>query len=186
WEETVFDSNEQEKLVVQGRLSYDARNHRERILEKIAIGHQNNSYDRIALFDSQIEYIYDFNAQNCTRRSLTRSWRDFGIRSDAQSYGEAYVGTAVIPGLGLLVTMWGANYTTSSNDTIRDFGSWTYQHCLPVNLIRYSQKYGRTQTTFFNIIPSISNTSVFIPRKECLTKEEEYLLYDKSSKMTNL
>jgi len=106
WEANVFDGTDQEKSMVRGRLSYDATNHRERILEEVVTISQNNSYDRIALFDSKMEYIYDFNAKNCTRRSLTRPWRDFGIRPDARSYGEAYVGTSILPGLGVLVTLW--------------------------------------------------------------------------------
>ncbi len=83
----------------------------------------------------------------------------------------------------------GGNYTTPSNDSIRDIGTWTYAHCLPVNIVRYSQQYGRTQTSFFDIVPNISNPNVFIPRKECLT-EEDYSLRDiifgKASKMAKL
>jgi hypothetical protein len=106
WEAFIFDTNDQEKSTIRGRLSYDATNHRERILEDVVIGSQNTSYDRIALFDVKVEYIYDFNTQNCTRRALTRPWRDFGIRPDAKSYGQAYVGTGIIPDLGFLVSLW--------------------------------------------------------------------------------
>lgn len=63
-----------------------------------------------------------------------------------------------------------SNYTTPSNDSVREFGSWTFLHCLPMNIVRYSAQYGRSQITFLNIIPNITNPNVFIPRKECLQK----------------
>jgi hypothetical protein len=106
WESNVFDFNQQQKFMVRGRLSYDALYHRERIVEEVEVGSQDSYYDIIALFDSQTEFAYDFKSRNCTRRTITRPWRDFGIRPDARSFGEAYVGTSAIPGLGLLVTMW--------------------------------------------------------------------------------
>ncbi|CAF3895179.1 unnamed protein product [Rotaria sordida] len=106
WEANVFDSNDQSRFRVRGRLSYDANNHRERLVEEVEVGSEDNFYDVIALFDLQMEFVYDFKARNCTRRPLTRPWRDFGIRPDARSFGEAYVGTSAVPGLGLLVTLW--------------------------------------------------------------------------------
>ncbi|UJR08736.1 hypothetical protein I4U23_012993 [Adineta vaga] len=97
--------------------------------------------------------------------SLTRTWRYFSIQPDAQSYGQAYIGTGIIADLGVLVTLWGGNYSSPSNSMGRDFGSWTYLYCFPLNLGRY------------NITSNISNSNVFVPRKECLT-EEEYSLRD--------
>lgn len=95
WEAFIYDVNEHESLTVRGQLSYDAINHRERILEEVDIGQQNNSYDRIALFNEKIEYVYDFKANNCTRQPLIRPWRDFAIPPNAQSLGEAYVGSSI-------------------------------------------------------------------------------------------
>jgi hypothetical protein len=66
----------------------------------------------------------------------------------------------------------GGNHTTPSNDTVRTFGTWTYQACLPVNFIRHSTQYGRTQSSFFDIVAGISDPNVFIPRRECLTEKE--------------
>jgi hypothetical protein len=106
WEANVFDINGQQKLMVRGRLSYDATNHRERIIEEVDVGRQNSSYDIISWFDSKMEYIYDFNTRNCTRRPITRPWRNFGIRPDARSYGEAFIGTSAVLGANIFVTMW--------------------------------------------------------------------------------
>ncbi|CAF0959794.1 unnamed protein product [Rotaria magnacalcarata] len=172
WEANLFDYSEPNRFMVRGRLSYDATNHRERLLEEVEVGNDREYYDVIALFDLQTEFIYNYKAHNCSRQPLTRPWRDFGIRPDARSFGEAYIGTSALPGLGLLVTMWGTNHTTPSNDTVRTFGTWTYRACLPVSFISHSTQMGRTQSSFFDIVAGISDPNVFIPRPECLTAKE--------------
>lgn len=66
----------------------------------------------------------------------------------------------------------GTNHTGPANDTVRTFGTWTWQACLPVRFVSHSSQFGRTETSFFDITAGISNPSVFIPRSECLTAEE--------------
>ncbi|CAF1387882.1 unnamed protein product [Adineta steineri] len=177
WEANIFDHNQQQKFTVRGRLSYDAAYRRERMVEEVIIGSTDDAFDVIALFDSNTEYVYDFKNHNCSRRKIDRRWRDFGIRPDATSFGEAYIGSSAAPGLGLLVTLWGGNHTTPSNDTVRSFGTWTMRGCLPVRHISHSAQYGRTETSFFDITAGISDPNVFIPRRECLT-EKEYAMRD--------
>lgn len=107
WEGGLFDYGEKVNFAVRGRLSYDGVYHRERLIEIVDVGGQpEQAYDVIALFDLQTEYVYNFRARNCTRRTLTRPWREFGIPSNASSYGEAYVGSSALPSAGLLVTRW--------------------------------------------------------------------------------
>jgi hypothetical protein len=106
WEGRLFDINEQQKFAVEGRLSYDEVYHRERLVDEIDEGSQEDFYDTVSLFDSKVEYVYNFRARNCTRRPINRPWRDFGIRPNDQSYGEAYIGSSVEAGTGLLVTIW--------------------------------------------------------------------------------
>ncbi len=106
WEARLFDSNEQQGYTVEGRLSYDSTYHRERLADEVDQGSQESFYDTLALFDLQVEFVYNFRARNCTRRQITRPWRDFGIRANATSYGEAYIGSSAVPGAGVLVTIW--------------------------------------------------------------------------------
>jgi hypothetical protein len=106
WEGRVFELNEQQRFMLRGRFTYDSVYHRVHIAEEVDVGRADDYYDIIRLFDSNIEYAYNYNARNCTRRPLTRPWRDFGIRPDAISRGEAYVGTSAVPGAGILATLW--------------------------------------------------------------------------------
>ena len=88
------------------RLSYDSVYHRERVADEVDQPGQTEYFDILALFDSRIEFIYNYQARNCTRCEITRPWRDFGIRPNATSFGEAYVDTLAFPGSGVLVTRW--------------------------------------------------------------------------------
>jgi hypothetical protein len=106
WEASIFDTNEQQRIGLEGRLTYDAVYHRERIIEEVQEGTQDDHYDTISLFDLKVDFIYNFKTHNCTRREITRPWRDFGIRPTDTSYGEAYIGSSAIPGAGALVTIW--------------------------------------------------------------------------------
>ena len=106
WEGRIYDTDVLRDWAIQGRLSYDATYHRERLIDEVEAGTQDDFYDTVALFDLQVEFSYNFRARNCTRRPITRPWRDFGIRANATSYGEAYVGSSAVPGAGILVTLW--------------------------------------------------------------------------------
>ena len=106
WEGRLMDFNEEEKFFVRGKLSYDSTYRRERLVEEVEAGTQDDYFDNLALFDSQIEFSFNFKTRNCSRRALTRPWRDFGIQPDATSYGEAYIGSSAFPGTGVLTTIW--------------------------------------------------------------------------------
>ena len=106
WEASIYDSNEEQNFGLEGRLTYDATYHRERIIDEVEEGAEDDFYDNIALFDLKVEFIYNFKARNCTRRPITRPWRDLGVRGNDTSYGEAYIGSSAVPGAGLLITIW--------------------------------------------------------------------------------
>jgi hypothetical protein len=77
------------------------------------------------------------------------------------------------------------NHTGPANDTVRTFGTWTYQACLPVRFISHSSRFGRSELSFFDVTAGIRDPNVFIPRPECLTEEENIMrdaLFGKSPK----
>ena len=113
WEARLIDTNEQQKFFVRGKLSYDSVYRRERLIDEVEQGGEDNYYESLSLFDSQVEFIYNFKTKNCSRYPITRQWRDFGIRSDARSYGEAYIGSSAFPGTGVLVTIWYVSFCSS-------------------------------------------------------------------------
>jgi hypothetical protein len=106
WEGRIYEIDEQQNFRAEARLSYDAIYFRERIAEEVQEGSQDDFFDILRLFDSKIEFVFNFRARNCTRREITRPWRDFGIRANDTSYGEAYIGSSAFPGAGVLTTIW--------------------------------------------------------------------------------
>lgn len=106
WEGRIYEIDEKQGFQVEGRLSYDSTYRRERVADEIDVGDDRDFFDVVALFDLRVEYVYNFRARNCTRRPITRPWRDFGIRANDTSYGEAYIGSSAFPGSGVLVTIW--------------------------------------------------------------------------------
>ena len=102
----VLNINENEKFSAEDKLSDVSVCHRERLVDEVDEGSQEAFYETIALFNSKIEFIFNFKTRTCARRELTRPWRDFGIRPTDRSYGEAYIGSAVTPDTGVLVTIW--------------------------------------------------------------------------------
>ncbi|CAF1396542.1 unnamed protein product [Rotaria sp. Silwood1] len=171
WEALIIDHINDEKITVQGKLSYDSLYQRERFIEEVVVG-DDYYYETIALFQAQLEFVINLTARNCSRLPLTRPWRDFAIRPDARSYGEAYIGSSASPSTGLLVTIWGGNYTTPSNDTVNYIGMWTYEACLPVSQTSTHPKYGTSHQSFYDVSGGISDPNVFIPPRECLSDKE--------------
>ncbi len=106
WEGRIFDTNEQQRATLTGRVSYDSVYHRIRIVETIEAGSQETVLDVLTLYDTRVEFVYNIRYRNCTRRQVTGPWRDFGILPTDRSYGEAYIGTSSLPSAGILVTTW--------------------------------------------------------------------------------
>lgn len=109
WEARVISHINNENITVQGKLSYDSVYQRERFIEQVVVG-DDYYYETIVLFQVRLEFVINLTARNCSRLPLTRPWRDFSIRPDAHSYGEAYIGSSASPSTGLLITMWWVNW----------------------------------------------------------------------------
>jgi hypothetical protein len=60
WEASIYDTNEQQRFGLEGRLTYDAIYHRERIIDEVQEGTEDEYFDNIALFDLKVEFSYNF------------------------------------------------------------------------------------------------------------------------------
>lgn len=106
WEARIRSTNERQQSTVDARWSYDAVYKRIRVLQDIRFAGGNINSDVLRLFDSQLEFTLDLTTNICTRKPIERPWRDFGPLSDAESLGEAYIGSSGIAGGGIRVTLW--------------------------------------------------------------------------------
>jgi hypothetical protein len=57
------------------------------------------------------------------------------------------------------------------NETRQFTAAWTYQGCIPVSRTSYGTS-GPSHLSFYDVTAGISDPSVFIPRRECLSDEE--------------
>lgn len=152
------------------RITYDAIFQRERIIEEYVLGTADNYYDILYLHSEKIMYVYDLKQKTCTKQTVDRPWRDFGIPNNATSLGESYVGSSAVPKANVLTTIWSDKFVNEKGDTINYRGVWTYSACLPINIVYTSDSLGLDRhISFFDIVPGISDPNVFTPRKECLT-----------------
>jgi hypothetical protein len=188
WEARIYSVNEQQKLIVSGKWSYDSVYRRVRILQDIHSADDESYFDILRLFESKIEFVLNVKTGNCTRQPLLRPWRDIGIQPGAINRGEAYLGSSAFPGAGLLVTIWFVNFrrlidssfffsrsgneTVSQNKTVTFIGTWTYEACLPVSDTSVDPVFGISHTSFYDVSGGISDPNVFIPPRACLTDEE--------------
>jgi len=106
WEAKIFTYNDGQKLMVMARWVYDSLYQRVRILQDIQVGRDETFFEIIRLFQAKLEFTIDLKTKNCSRTTLNRPWSNIGVLSDAQSFGEAYVGSSASPDDGLLVTIW--------------------------------------------------------------------------------
>jgi hypothetical protein len=71
------------------------------------------------------------------------------------------------------------------NQTLQFTSAWTYQGCIPVSRTTYGGTSGNSHLSFYDVTAGISDPSVFIPRRECLSDEEwanRYTLFGTATK----
>jgi len=142
---------------------------RERIIEEFQLGKDDNFFDILYLHNQNIQYTFDLKTKQCTKTTVQRPWRDFGIPKNATFLGEGYIGSSAIPNAGILTDLWTDEFTDQKGNKVEYVGVWTYEGCLPVNIAYYSEAEKlNTHSFFFDISPGIENPNVFTPRPECL------------------
>ena len=139
------------------------------MIEEYILGSSDNFYDILYLHSQKIQYVYDLKAKTCTKQTIDRQWRDFGIPQNATSLGESYIGSSAVPNAGVLTTIWSDKFNDEKGNEYNYLGVWTYEACLPVYVVISSPAGGVDRhVSFFDITPGIDDPNVFTPRPECL------------------
>ncbi|XP_078591629.1 mammalian ependymin-related protein 1-like [Branchiostoma floridae x Branchiostoma japonicum] len=151
---------------VRGKMSYDARNMRTRIVEEVETREDKEYYDVLYLHNTQPgkEYRYNLKTKQCETRMLNNSFRRFEIPEDAHPFGEFTIGTKGQPGEGVDVTMWGGR-TSMGGEFV---GVFTLAGCVPVTDRYFRNESSFDNTDFYDVTLGISNASIFIPPHECM------------------
>lgn len=154
---------------VRARISYDAVYQRERIIEEYRLNTTQGAVDVIYLHKQDIMYVYDLKQKTCQRKASDRPWREFGIPKNATSLGESFIGSSSIPKANLLTTVWSDTFVDQKGNKINYRGIWTYEACIPINIVYYSDTTNLdSHISFYDVTPGIRDPNVFTPRPECL------------------
>jgi hypothetical protein len=117
WSARVFQYDEETQFFSRAYLAYDSIYKRERIIDEYILQNDREAFDVLRIFNSNIEYVYDFRNKTCKNQPISRPWRDFAIPANASSYGESYIGSSAIPNANVLTTSWGYNFTDSQGNS---------------------------------------------------------------------
>jgi hypothetical protein len=161
-------------LSILARLTYDAVNKRERIIDEIYFNSSKNYYDIIYLHQQHKQFRINLKTRECVVEPITRPWRDMSIPEEAHSLGESFIGSGEIVDAGLLVHNWFGKHQTKTNQTVRYMLQFTRHACLPVSAAFIIENYGATVMHFSNIKPGIKDPSVFNIPPECIQSDYFY------------
>lgn len=73
WEARIFSNNQQQKLNVGARLSYDSTFHRAHLVQEVQAGAEHTTFDIISLFELNVEFLIDLTTEYCTRHPIEQS-----------------------------------------------------------------------------------------------------------------
>ena len=121
------------------------------------------------MHSEKVQYVYDLKEKNCTKQTIDREWRNFGIPQNATSLGESYIGSGAIPNAGVLTTIWQDTFQDDKGNQVNYLGVWTLEGCFPVSIVINSPNGGVDRHVFFlDLTLGIENPNIFFPRPECL------------------
>ena len=135
WTGRLFQYDTLEQFTLQGRYYYDDLYQRERTIEEFQLGSDKEAFDILYLHNQQVQYKYNFNTKECTKETITRPWRKFGIPQNATSVGESYIGSSAVQDANLLVTSWETTFVDDKGVQWEYHGTWTWECKLPDNSI---------------------------------------------------
>jgi hypothetical protein len=168
WESRYIEYNDRLGFYLNGNLSYDATNQRQRIVYFVDVLSWEARYDSIYLFNENVKYVYSLTSQKCYKRPLKYAWKDLGVPKEAKFGRQSYLGAPSIPNENLLTNVWYGPITDRHGRNIYYSGRFTPTSCLPVQIFYMSKLLGTTALNFIDISPGIANDQVFVPRPECL------------------
>lgn len=169
WEGRIFLYDDVRRETVRARITYDSIYQRERIIEEYRLNTTQGAVDVIYLHKQNLMYVYNLNTKSCQRKTSDRPWREYGIPKNATSLGESYLGSAAVPNANVLATLWGDTFVDPKGNKVYYRGVWTYEACLPISIVHYSDKGDlNSHVAFFDLSPGIRDPNVFTPRPECL------------------
>eukprot|EP00916_Digyalum_oweni_P019563 GHVL01032562.1.p1 GENE.GHVL01032562.1~~GHVL01032562.1.p1 ORF type:complete len:193 (+),score=3.41 GHVL01032562.1:62-640(+) len=150
---------------VEGKMYYDSVNQRVREFEYEEIGSTKQVYDKLKLYNLNIEYTVDLKTRKCNvSEPRPRTWRPFGVPPDARFRGEGTIGAVGVPNEEVTVAFFEGEF----DGVDPYFSAVTQPDCFLVEFGTYSNSSGYYHRDFYDVVSGITDPEAFIPPQVCL------------------
>ena len=152
------------KFYTEGQMYYDAANKRVREFEFEEIGSEKMVYDKLRLYNLNIEYTVDLKTRKCNVTVPHHSWRPYGVPPFARFAGEGTIGAVGVPNEQVTVAMFDGQF--DEKDPF--FVTVTQPDCFVVEMGVFSNTSGFDHREFYDVVSGITDPAAFVPPEACV------------------
>ncbi|KAL8598253.1 hypothetical protein ACOMHN_035203 [Nucella lapillus] len=157
--------DKERKEFVEGKMYYDAVNQRIREFEYEKIGSTSAFYDKLKLYQLNVEYTVDLKTRKCNMTEpRPRTWFPFGVPPDARFRGAGTIGAVGVPNEEVTVNVFKGEFEGRDPYVV----TVTQPDCFLVDIAVFRDgtlDYGRE---FYDVVSGITDPEAFIPSRECM------------------
>ncbi|CAF0849352.1 unnamed protein product [Brachionus calyciflorus] len=172
WEGNFYSYDSIKRIRILGKISYDAKNQRERIHQVFVLPHKNQTYDMLYLYHKKMLLVNNLVSNSCSKVSLTRPWTHFGVVKNSKYFGSNYLGAEEMEEDSLKIQTWKDEFVDNNGNHVFHVSTWTHKNCLPV-FDNYITTDSSLHTMYMDITPGIEDESVFEPSSICDESETD-------------
>nr|XP_046178509.1 mammalian ependymin-related protein 1 [Oncorhynchus gorbuscha]XP_046197542.1 mammalian ependymin-related protein 1-like [Oncorhynchus gorbuscha] len=169
WEGRSVEYNHNTGRNTRASVSYDAQNHRIRLLQQNKRHTPCQKYfEFIYLYNSGLLFQIEQKTKQCSKIPLTQAWDPFDIPMNSTYEDQYFIGG---PGDMIEVQEWSDRKPARKNEAW--VGVYTVKDCYPVQETYTRNSSITTSTRFFDLQLGISDPEVFTPPSSCQSARPE-------------
>ena len=153
---SVVETNDVQNYRLEGYLSYDATNRRQRFIWRETKNNQVQEYERLFLEKQNVLYQYNIITKTCSQIQ-NFEWKAYDVPKDSTFIGASYIGAAAVPNGNLVTNTWAKNFTDTQGATYEFIGIWSNAGCIPLRSIVSGPNFGIARSNFYDITPGIQS-----------------------------
>ncbi|KAM9459804.1 mammalian ependymin-related protein 1 [Salvelinus alpinus] len=171
WEGRSVEYNHDTGRNARASVSYDAQNHRIRLLQQNKRHTPCQKYfEFIYLYNSGLLFQIEQKTKQCSKIPLTQAWDPFDIPMNSTYEDQYFIGG---PGDMIEVQEWSDRKPARKNEAW--VGVYTVKDCYPVQETYTRNSSVTTSIRFFDLQLGISDPEVFTPPSSCQSAHPEMM-----------
>nr|XP_022335222.1 mammalian ependymin-related protein 1-like [Crassostrea virginica] len=163
WECNEIKVDPSRSFTEHRRLSYDARNKRERRVETVEKDSNRTFYDELILWNENKMYKLDLKTRKCNITVPHRGWIPRGPHPGDKFMSINIIGASGYPKERITVLQFVSNKTQEVKHTIV-----SSPDCIPLRTTMFSATNDIEISTYYDLNIGISDPGVWTPPKECI------------------